>query len=491
MSHGRWPGHPATTKTELTGGRIWPWALVATIVALAVYRLTLAPDLTWANAATDGGELITASVTLGVPHPPGYPIYILLGKLFSFLPVGSVAFRYNLFSAVCAAAAIGLLAAASYRFWSPRVRPVAATAAALAFAFLPLVWSQAVVTEVYSLNLLMLALFLLTWSRRGPALLTGLWLGLAVTAHLTSVLMLPAALISSGRQWFRLAAGVALGLTALLLLPLFASGNSPVVWGRPDTVEGWWWLVSGRLYAANLQFPTSARLLALLQALAIGPALVAGRRLTGLRPAIPRIDWTATGPRAGLMGGTAALYVVFAAAYATPDAAVLLLPALILLALLLAPALERLGAAALLLPLALAVAGYPGRTTDDATRPRLLAEAVLEAAPSDALILAPGDRTIFTLWYFQHVEGRRPDLRLVDASLFAFDWYRARLAALNPDLSVPADDDLGALQRLNETERPFCTASLLGSLRPLPAADLLDLSGGAKSSLLNCFEARH
>ena len=491
MSQSRRPGYPARTKPELTGGRIWPWALVAAIVVLAVYRLTLTPDLTWANAATDGGELITASVTLGVPHPPGYPTYVLLGKLFSFLPVGSVAFRYNLFSAVCAAAAAGLLAATYYRFWSPRVRPVAATAAALAFAFLPLVWSQAVVAEVYSLNLLMLALFLLNWSRRGRALHTGLWLGLAITTHLSSALMLPAAFISSGRQGSRLAAGVALGLAPLLLLPWLASGNSPVVWGRPDTVGGWWWLVSGRLYAANLQFPTGVRLLALLQALAIGPALVAGRRLTALRPTIQRIDWAATGPRAGLMGGTAALYVVFAAAYATPDAAVLLLPALMLLALLLVPALERLGVAALLLPLALAIAGYPDRTTDDAIRPRLLAEAVLEAAPADALILAPGDRTIFTLWYFQHVEGRRPDLRLVDASLFAFDWYRARLAALNPDLYVPAADDLTALQRLNETERPFCTASLVGQPQPLPAAHLLDQSSGARASLLNCSEARH
>ncbi|HID51919.1 MAG TPA: DUF2723 domain-containing protein, partial [Anaerolineae bacterium] len=78
--------------------------------ALAVYWLTLAPDLTAAHWGGDGGELITAAVTLGVPHPPGYPTYVLLGKLFGFLPVGSVAYRFNLFSAVAVALAAAVVA---------------------------------------------------------------------------------------------------------------------------------------------------------------------------------------------------------------------------------------------------------------------------------------------------------------------------------------------------------------------------------------------
>jgi hypothetical protein len=129
-------------------------AALTAAVALAVYAPTVARDLSWAGAATDGGELITASFTLGVPHPPGYPTYVVLGKLVSLLPLGTVAFRYNLFSAVCAALAAGLLVAAIRAHWGGRVRPVTAIAAALAFAWLPLVWSQAVVAEVYALNLL-------------------------------------------------------------------------------------------------------------------------------------------------------------------------------------------------------------------------------------------------------------------------------------------------------------------------------------------------
>ena len=57
-------------------------------------------------ALGDSGELVAAVHTLGIPHPSGYPLYVLLGKLFSMaLPIGSIAFRMSLFSAVCAAAA--------------------------------------------------------------------------------------------------------------------------------------------------------------------------------------------------------------------------------------------------------------------------------------------------------------------------------------------------------------------------------------------------
>jgi hypothetical protein len=438
-------------------------AALTAAVALAVYAPTVARDLSWAGAATDGGELITASFTLGVPHPPGYPTYVVLGKLVSLLPLGTVAFRYNLFSAVCAALAAGLLVAAIRAHWGGRVRPVTAIAAALAFAWLPLVWSQAVVAEVYALNLLFVAAFLLAWVGRGPTAGAGLLLGLAVTAHPTSLLLLPAALLGTEQGRGRLLAGVATGLLPLLLLPWLARGASPVVWGRPDTPGGWWWLVSGRLYAANLLFSpdfASPRLAALLRALALGPAaLMIGRRPSrGQASGAPSV--TRRARRTRLMGATAALYTLFALAYATPDAAVLLLPALLLLALLLAPELERAGRLSLALPLVLAVVGLAGRAGAAGPSPRALALAALGAAPSRAVLLTPGDRSLFTLWYFHHVEGLRPDVVIVDANLFAFDWYRQRLAAQQPDLFVPAADDLPAFEETNARTRPFCAISL-------------------------------
>ena len=71
-------------------------SLSVAIIAFALYLITLAPTITWANFGTDGGDLITAAVTLGVPHPPGYPLYTTLGYVFAQLPIGTVAFRLNL-----------------------------------------------------------------------------------------------------------------------------------------------------------------------------------------------------------------------------------------------------------------------------------------------------------------------------------------------------------------------------------------------------------
>ena len=174
------------------------------------------------------------------------------------------------------------------------------------------------------------------------------------------------------------------------------------------------------------------------------------------------------------LASTALLYVAFALAYATPDAAVLLLPAVLLLAILLAPALNQFGPAALLLPLILLLIGYPVRDLSDQPGPRVAAASLLRAAPADALLLTPGDRTIFTLWYFQHVEGLRPDLRLVDENLFAFDWYRARLRASYPDIFVPVGDDLIALRDANNATRPVCAAALAAGSPRLHCDEALD-----------------
>src|SRR5690349_9973258 len=76
------------------------------LVALLVYSWTLAPTVT----LTDSGELILAAYGLGVAHPPGFPLWVMLAHLASLVPVGSVAVRINFSSAVFAALACALLA---------------------------------------------------------------------------------------------------------------------------------------------------------------------------------------------------------------------------------------------------------------------------------------------------------------------------------------------------------------------------------------------
>ena len=83
------------------------WAIAGAILVfwLAIYIRTLAPSLLLGDSA----EFQTLAVTLGMTHPTGYPVYLLLGKLFTLLPVGTIPARVNLLSAVCGALALGLL----------------------------------------------------------------------------------------------------------------------------------------------------------------------------------------------------------------------------------------------------------------------------------------------------------------------------------------------------------------------------------------------
>ena len=87
--------------------------LVTLIVfQLAIYLLTMPRNLSWGayGNASDGGELITAVNYLGVPHPPGYPTYIILLKIFtSIIPFGNLALKSNLFSVLTSITAISII----------------------------------------------------------------------------------------------------------------------------------------------------------------------------------------------------------------------------------------------------------------------------------------------------------------------------------------------------------------------------------------------
>ena len=429
---------------------------VTTSVALGVYLLTLAPDLTWSHWGGDGGELITAAVTLGIPHPPGYPTYILLGKLISLLPIRPIALAFNLFSALCIALAAGLLASTALRL--PRTtHQLPSIAVGLSLAFAPLVWSQAVISEVYGLNLLMLALFLWSLLGKRPFWLSGLFLGLSITTHLTSLLIIPLALAyTPPANWPRLGAGILVGLMPFLALPWLATTGSPVIWGQPTTLSDWWWVVSGRIYHANaFALPAQevwARAvvwgkLLIMQLTPVGFLLI----LAGLHPALTR---AMRRPNV-LLAATAVLYTLYAFTYATLDSTVLLLPALLLGAVLLMPALHRLRAWALLLPLALLLINFSQQDLHQGDDLRVRTETTLQQAPDHAIVLTPGNETIFTLWYFHHVEKQRPDVILVDENLFAFTWYRQQLAQTYPGLQQLAVDDWTGFIAANQASRPI------------------------------------
>ena len=141
------------------------FAAIAFLFTFFLYLFTLTPSL----SAGDNGELTTAAYFLGVGHAPGYPFYTLMSKLFTYIPVGNIAWRTNLFSGTCAAFAMIFFYLIMVkvlgqnrveRGFSPIVQ-IPALLASVAFAISDNMWAQATMAEVYSLNILQIASMLL------------------------------------------------------------------------------------------------------------------------------------------------------------------------------------------------------------------------------------------------------------------------------------------------------------------------------------------
>jgi hypothetical protein len=144
------------------------WAIAAGAAAFAVYLRTLAPGMV---AVTDTPMFQFIGRVLGVPHNPGYPLYVLLTFPFSYLPIGSLAYRINLFSAICGALTVSLTFLIARRLGCRRI---VSAAAALGMAFGHIFWSQSIIAEVYTLDSAIVAgmlLALLAWGQTGQPVL--------------------------------------------------------------------------------------------------------------------------------------------------------------------------------------------------------------------------------------------------------------------------------------------------------------------------------
>lgn len=146
-------------------------ALFCFLIALVTFWYTAMPNI----GLGDDGEMATAALHMGVPHPSGYPLWTILGGLFTkLIPFGNGAWKLNLFSGLCAASAVGLftlLARSTFRWLGLHGRPATllAVAASLTFAWSVPVWSQATIGKgTYSLHvllMLLLTMFCYLWIR--------------------------------------------------------------------------------------------------------------------------------------------------------------------------------------------------------------------------------------------------------------------------------------------------------------------------------------
>jgi hypothetical protein len=503
----------ADAESALSSNPPWWPAAVAGMCALALYALCLAPGLTWSHDGADGGDLLAAALTRGVPHPTGYPTYQLLLRAAIALFPGEPARAGNWLSAVCAAAAAVLLADLAMRMLPARPwRGPIALAAAVVWAASPTLWSQAVITEVYTLQALLLAalLWLLwRWRERGSAQSAGrTWLaaagfifGIGLGSHLSILLALPgiAAWLWANRRllkplrtagWAAIAGATLSGLGVYLYLPAAAQGSPPVNWGDPRTAPQFWWLVSGQIYRP-LVFATGVRdLPGRIAAWAGEAAGQLGGGPWGALIALAGLFWLDRHDhawwRATLL--IALAYSVYAIGYGTRDSYVYLIPAWSVAALWLAAGLawgaeavvraKPFGSALrfLWIPLLVMLAGLPVLSVTrhwdrmNLTRDReardWMADALTGAAPG-GIILTSGDRTTFALWYALYGLKLRPDLTPVNVSLYAYPWYQRALVGHHSILAGYAHD--GALPSLEQL------VTDAGKERPIYRAEPIDL----------------
>ncbi|MBM3264917.1 MAG: DUF2723 domain-containing protein [candidate division Zixibacteria bacterium] len=229
------------------------------LASLVVYVKTIAPTVPF----WDGGEFIAASYILGVPHPPGSPLYILLGRLFSVLPFGNIAWQVNFSSCLFSALTIVTVYAvavkamtlgrdtAKYAWGEALTIHCGALAGALMLAFSDTFWFNAVEAEVYALSMLNIAactLLLLVWIERHEQagserylFLIAYLIFLGIAAHMFSLLVAPAVflcVIWTDRSVGGNAKIIALfGIMGLIMTSVVAS-IYPFLIGMPLTILG-------------------------------------------------------------------------------------------------------------------------------------------------------------------------------------------------------------------------------------------------------------
>lgn len=434
-------------------------------VSFAVYLRTLMPGI----AFGDWGEMQTVPHVLGVAHPTGYPTYILLAWVAELVPIGSVAFRANLLSAVLVAAALATVALIAERLGA---RPAIAAAAALALGAVGTVWAAATVSEVNPLHFLLVALILhraLVWEeRRRPRdiVLGGLLVGLGAGNHLLTLFVAPFVVLFvlwAGRREFRArpllllaAAGAGLvGLSVYLYIPIAASLNPPLPYNHPTTFDSFWWLVTGEQFRGQFDFLSAKGPGEFIDSLPFLSDLVT-ERATAVFPVLGVIGLGLLVRRRPAFGIVAVAILVFGlyvwANYQRLEH-YLLVPWMIL-ALGVAVAVEGLAGLARgiaewrrpfpgampdmgVVVSAVAIVAAVALATTTWTRADRSADrsgedyvaAVFMALPPNAVILSEWDAST-PLWHGQHVRGERQDVLIVDDTNIVYEGWGTREARI-------------------------------------------------------------
>lgn len=463
----------------------------------AVYALTAAPTVEW----LDVGELVASSWDLGVSHPPGQPFPTLLWRAAMFLPLGGIAFRATLVSALCVAATAWPLLWLARRVAGElpaRLRSAFELSVGAAALLGLAVWPQAVRAEVYAPQLFLgVGVVAAAVACAGPepqrriravVVMVGL-LGLSGATHpLLAVGLVPAALAGLARARggvlvraltpAALAGAAVMGLYAYL--PLRSLARPELAWGMPHTPANFLAVLSGKAFAHNFSPADSSifadNLVVVFGVLArdVGPAMLGLAALGAAALLVARRLAPAAVIGLAVAGNLATVLLQNKVFASNPDLHGYLALTAVLLALLAVVAVFaglRMLAARLGSPrAALAAYGVVGVLGINAALVGMqadrsgswLAEALMRSQvddlPPGTVVITSGNSSAFTGQFAQRIERRRPDVVRFHRTLLGHPFYDLQLASQYG--SPPAGVDVAEL-------RADTRAALSGEGRPV------------------------
>ena len=464
--------------------------ILSFILPFAVYMVTLAPSVTF----FDSGEFLTATASLGSAHSPGYPLFLMYAKPFTWLPLGNIAFRINVATAVSSSLACLMV----YILTTSLLRKIkllederfnlvavkfAGLAAALSFGVTPRLWLQSNHDKPYPLLAFIIAIIfylLLQWQeqyREGNERPSYIYVctflaGLAMAVHQTIVLLLPAwflmivltdwRMITRGKELVLATAFALFGFSVHLYLPLRALSNPLLNWGDSKTIDQFLWHFLRKGYPTEPPVRDMALVWAQIRAFNVSREftwLGAGLTLLGL-VYLWRRNRTVL---IAYLVSVAVFLLVIAGYFNTPMEVIFLTeefftPLYLLTAVIIGVGLfsllgyairtarlpERIGAPVygvvtvlfFSLPSALCAVNYFENDQHNNYIAFDYASNSLRSLPQNAIMFTWGDSGAFPLWYLQGVELMREDVDLPHTPHLVFNWYLDSMPRLFKDSNL-------------------------------------------------------
>lgn len=436
-------------------------------ITFSVYWMTMAPTIGF----IDSGELSTVAVSLGIAHPTGYPLFTLLARMFSLLPIASEEIvRLNILSALITSISVVVFFFLFLELASDQkgkkdgwATLIIASISSMFIGFSKTFWFQGLAIEVYSLHVLLILFALLLFVKSVKTRSMHHWylfafvVGLAFTNHLTTILLAPAMLYwffaehGIGKAAFKkiglLAVPFAAGLSLYCYLPIRAAQLPLLNWGNPQSTERLWWHITGKQFRVFMFSSSEAarrQLSYFFENLSVEfffPVLI----LAGLGAAVLFLRQRRIFIFIILLLVSCVAYSIN---YDIHDIDSYFLLAFISIALLSAfgarmimlrfdGAAARGSVAAVLLGIA-GVQLYNNREAVDQSTNYLVEDYtknVLLNLPQNAVVISyQWDYFVAASYYYQHIKGIRPDVVVIDKELLRRSWYFSQLEQMYPEV---------------------------------------------------------